>query len=97
MDFTSTGIAAGRSRMCSQSTELRKNGINLRSSRPFWDPSLEQKLKMINKGNMASGKTHLRSGSQQNLTIVSFASSEMGVSGGKINVSRQFMTLRYVS
>jgi hypothetical protein len=38
-----------------------------------------------------------RSVSQQNLTIVSFASSEMGTSGGNVNVSRQFITLRYVS
>lgn len=77
MDRTSTGIAAGRSRIWSQSTP-RKNGINLSSSRPRFEPIR-------------------RSASQQNLIIVSFASSEMGVSGGNISVSRQFITLRYVS
>lgn len=39
MDFTSTGMAAGRSRMCSQSTP-RKNGMSFSSSMPFCIPSL---------------------------------------------------------
>lgn len=77
MDRTSTGIAAGRSLICSQSTP-RKNDTLFTSSMPFCEPIR-------------------RSASQQNRTIVSRASSEIGVSGGKINVSRQFITLRYVS
>lgn len=39
IDFTSTGMAAGRSRMCSQSTP-RKNWFSFKSSKPFWDPNL---------------------------------------------------------
>ena len=38
MDRIITGIAAGRSRMCSQSTP-RKKGPGLRSSRPRWEPA----------------------------------------------------------
>lgn len=74
IERTSTGIAAGRSLICSQSTP-RKKGILLTSSMPFCDP-------------------RRRSASQQNLIIVSFASSDMGVSGGKMSVSRQFITFR---
>lgn len=77
IDRTSTGMAAGRSRMCSQSTP-RKNLIVFNSSMPRFEPMR-------------------RSASQQNLTIESFASSEIGVSGGNISVSRQLITLRYVS
>lgn len=77
IERTSTGIAAGRSLICSQSTP-RKNDTLFTSSMPFWDPNR-------------------RSASQQNRTIVSRASSDIGVSGGKISVSRQFITLRYVS
>lgn len=77
IERTSTGIAAGLSRICSQSTP-RKNGMDFSSSIPRFDPMR-------------------RSDSQQNFTIVSFASSEIGVSGGKINVSRQFITFLYVS
>lgn len=39
-------------------------------------------------------KSYLLSASQQYLTIVSLASSEIGVSGGNNNVSLQFITLR---
>lgn len=46
IDLTSTGIAAGRSRMCSQSTP-RKNGIDLRSSMPFCDPNLYDQIKIV--------------------------------------------------
>lgn len=77
MERTSTGIAAGRSRICSQSTPL-KNETHLSSSMPRLEPIR-------------------RSASQQKRTIVSRASSEIGVSGGKMSVSRQFITLRYVS
>lgn len=40
---------------------------------------------------------NLLSASQQNLIIVSLASSLMGTSGGNTNVSRQFITFLYVS
>lgn len=77
IDRTSTGMAAGRSRVCSQSTP-RKYGIVFSSSMPHLEPMR-------------------RSASQQNRTIVSRASSEIGVSGGKISVSRHVITFRYVS
>lgn len=79
IDLTWTGMAAGRSLMCSQSTP-RKNPIVDRSSsmpRPL-EPSR-------------------RSDSQQNLVMASRASSLIGTSAGKLNVSRQFITFLYVS
>jgi len=76
IERTSTGMAAGRSRMWSQYTP-RKKGASFNSSMPLCEP-----------------KRH--SASQQNRTIVSFASSEIGTSSGNV-VSRQFITLWYVS
>lgn len=79
MDLTWTGMAAGRSLMCSQSTP-RKKAIVERSS------SMPRPL-----------EPNRRSDSQQNLVIASRASSLMGTSAGKLNVSRQFITFLYVS
>jgi hypothetical protein len=63
----------------------------------MWSQSTPRKKGASFSSSMPLCEPKRRSASQQNRTIVSFVSSEIGTSGGNVNVSRQFIILRYVS
>ena len=77
IDLTSTGIADGLSRICSQSTATGR----LKNSKAL----------------ISSKVRTLLSASLQNFKMVALALSEMGTSGGNINVSFHSMIFLYVS
>ena len=97
MDLTSMEMAAGLSRMCSQSTPCRKKARALMSSKVLtrWSWSV-MNLKRINNDKHVQywKKGHLVHAYR---LIVSFADSEIGTSGGNTKDSLQFMILRWVS
>lgn len=98
MERMLTEMAAGRSRMCSQSTP-RKKLYDFKSSSPRWDPARRSasQQNLFAFVSVVKGREPKSLKMLSHLRMVWRASSDIGTSGGKMRVSLQFITLRYVS